>query len=169
MTPRSTGRLIWGADIALERLVAPLAGNAALGLLLERMAVPAAYFLAGVALGGAAHLSGLVVGDLPPWLTIPAFGLMGALIGSQFAGVTLALLGRAASAGAVITVFSFGVAAAFAIPVAWWLHLSVTQALIACCPCALETMAALAIQTGVDTADVAAYLTPRLLLLSGRL
>ncbi len=155
-----------GADMGPAGLALVLALTVAAGLGLSRLGVPAAYILAGMVVGAATHLTGLVEGDVPPWLAIPAFTLIGTIIGSRFAGVTPAMLARAAGAGVVITVFSFGVAAAFALPVAWWLGLPPTQTLIAFCPGAIETMAALAILTGADTAFVAAHHVLRLVLLT---
>lgn len=155
-----------GPDMGPVALALVLAATAAAGWAASRRRLPAAFILSGMVIGAAAQLSGAVRGDVPLVLAIPAFTLMGIVIGSRFSGVTPALLGRAAGAGVVITVFSFTLAAAFAAAVAATFGLSPVQTLIAFCPGALETMAALAILTGADTAYVAAHHAMRMVFLT---
>ena len=155
-----------GADMTLPVLAALLVVCAAGGWASGRAGVPAAYLLAPMAVSGVLHAGGWVRGDVPPWLAIPAFVVMGTLIGSRFSGVTPALLARAAGAGAALAALSGTLAAAAAIPVAVLLDLPAPQVLIAFAPGGIETMAALAVLTGADTAYVAAHHAMRMLVLT---
>lgn len=155
-----------GRDLAPGPLALMIALTAGFGVFLGRMGVPAAFIVAGLALSGTAHGTGLVAGDLPPWLAWPAFVTMGTLIGSRFSGVTPARLGRALAAGAAVTLSASAIAALAAFATATALGLPFTQVLIAFAPGALETMAALAILTQSDTAYVAAHHAARMVILT---
>ncbi len=138
----------------------------ALGLVFQRLALPAAFLLAGIAVTATAELSGTITGTLPPILGAGAFIVLGALIGTRFAGQSFSSLRGALWAGLVGTALAIGIAALGAGLVAWALDLPLAMVLIAFAPGGLETMAAMAIQTGYDPTFVAAHHVARLLMLT---
>lgn len=154
------------ADMGLTALAALLAMCGAAGWIAARWQVPAAYLLAAMALSGVLHAGGWVRGDVPPWLAVPAFVVMGTMIGSRFSGVTPALIGRAAGAGAALIAVSGALAVAPALAVSAAFGLPPAQTLIAFAPGGLETMAALAVLMDVDAAYVAVHHAGRMVLLT---
>lgn len=139
---------------------------AVVGLIFTRLRVPAGYALGAMAAAMAAKFSGLFDGIMPPFLLVITFVLVGALIGSRFAGITLDEFRKAAIGGlvataltvAITTVVAFGAAAFVAMPYGQiWLGLS---------PGGLESMGALGIALGFDTAFIAAHHVARLLMLT---
>lgn len=140
--------------------------TALLGLVFVRLALPAAFLLAGIAVTATAELSGAITGTLPAILGAGAFVVMGALIGTRFTGQSFATLRSAIGAGIVGTVLAIGIAALGAFVVSWTLDLPLAMVMIAFAPGGLEAMAAMAIQTGVDPTFVAAHHVTRLLMLT---
>lgn len=138
----------------------------ALGLVLMRLHVPAALLIGGMIVSTAAYLSGTVSGAIPSWLVIPAFLIMGTLIGTRFSGVTLQMLRSTFWAGLTSTAISSAVAAFFAILVAIWLGLPVGQLLVAFMPGGVEAMIAMAVLLDADPTFVAAHHIARLFILT---
>ena len=147
-------------------LLALTPAAAIIGLGLLRINFPAAFLLGGMIASTSVHVSGVVEGQLPPWLTMSAFAVMGAIIGSRFSNVTLEQMRRAAGAGlAAMAVASFMAVSAGALT-AWLLDMPLAQLLIAFAPGGLEAMAAMAVIMDVDTTFVAAQHVFRLLMLT---
>jgi uncharacterized protein len=140
--------------------------SVALGLVLKRLAVPAPLLLGAMAVSGIGHGTGLTPGALPTWLTLTAFVVMGSLIGTRFRGLDRAGLLGAVAAGAAATVISCAVAAAGAVLAAGIVGLPPAVLLLAFAPGGVEVMAALAVETGLEPAFVAAHHVFRLILLS---
>lgn len=153
-------------DMAPLTLAGLLLACGAAGWLAARRQVPAGYLLAAMALSGGLHAGGWVEGDVPPWLAVPAFVVMGTMIGSRFSGVTPALLARAAGAGTALIAVSGALAVAPALAVSAAFGLPPAQTLIAFAPGGLETMAALAVLMDVDAAYVAVHHAGRMVLLT---
>lgn len=154
------------ADMAPAVLAALLATCGAAGWLALRWQLPAAYLLAAMAVSGALHAGGWVQGDVPPWLAVPAFVVMGTMIGSRFSGVTPLLIARSAGAGAALIAVSGALAVGPALAVSTAFGLPPAQTLIAFAPGGLETMAALAVLMDVDAAYVAVHHAARMVLLT---
>ncbi len=140
--------------------------SVALGLLLMRLHVPAALLIGGMVVSTAGYLSGAASGAMSNWLVIPAFLIMGTLIGTRFSGVTLPMLRSTAWAGLTSTAISSAVAACFAILVAVWLGLPVGQSLVAFMPGGVEAMIAMAVLLDADPTFVAAHHIARLFILT---
>ncbi|WP_099866239.1 AbrB family transcriptional regulator [Pararhizobium haloflavum] len=136
------------------------------GLVLKRFRLPAALLVGGMIVSTVSHLTGTIEGVMPLWLQIPAFLIMGALIGSRFGGVTLAMLRSAFSAGIAITVIASVLAAAFALLVAGLFDLPTGQLLIAFMPGGVEAMIAIAVLLDADPTFVAAHHVMRLFILT---
>lgn len=137
-----------------------------LGWCLQRVKVPAAFLLGGMLVSTGTHITGVMTGQIPQWLTIAAFTIMGSLIGTRFVNVGLAALKRAAFAGLATTFFAAICSIAIGALAASWLDLPLAQLLIAFAPGGVEAMAAMAVIMDVDTTFVAAQHVFRLFFLT---
>ena len=145
-------------------VIVPLALG--LGLFFKRRAVPAPLLLAAMAVSGLGHGADLTPGAMPGWLTVAAFVCMGALIGTRFSGLDRRGLFGALLAGVVTTLVACAVAAAGAWVAAALIGLPAAVLLLAFAPGGVEVMAAMAIETGLEPAFVAAHHVFRLVLLT---
>ncbi|MBF9032321.1 AbrB family transcriptional regulator [Rhodobacterales bacterium HKCCE3408] len=139
---------------------------AGLGTLFLRWRLPAAMLLGGMSVSALSHATGLVAGAMPQAVAIPAFVLMGGLIGTRFVGVSLGLLRSAAIASAALTTLAIAITIFAAQVVHLLVGLPLLDLLIAFAPGGLETMAALALMLGADPAFVALHHLARLVFLS---
>ena len=155
-----------GQAMALPHLIAVASLAYGLGHVFARLSVPAPLLLGAMVISALGHLTGWAPGVLPTWLILPAYLVLGALIGTRFSGVTLALLMRGLGAGLMITVVAGGLAAAGSLPVAWALGLPLAHVLVAFAPGGLETMIAMGAVLGVVPGFVAACHIARLLVLT---
>lgn len=156
-------------DMSLPVLTLMLVLAWGAGWFLSRLRLPAAYLIAALTLSTAAHISGLVEGNVPIWLSTPAFVYMGTLIGARFSGVSLRELRRYLIAGFAVTLLSLSIAIAFGLISAHWTGLPNAQVQIAYVPGGVETMAALAVVMDIDPTYVAAHHVMRLFILTGLL
>lgn len=154
------------AAMAPGWLVASLAAAALAGLVLKRLRLPAAYLLGGMAVSTLTHLGGVVGGHVPQALVIPAYVLLGTLIGTRFSGVTPRELRAAAMAGLALTGMAVTIALAFAFVAASLTGLPLDQTLIAFAPGGVETMSAMALLMNADPTFVAAHHVSRLFFLT---
>ncbi|MDA4848034.1 AbrB family transcriptional regulator [Hoeflea poritis] len=155
-----------GAKMALIPLAVSLLLAMCIGLILHRLRIPAALLLGGMIFSTVTHLSGLVVGHVPLWAAIPAFAIMGTMIGSRFSGVAFKTLVRAFGAGFAITLIAFLVTIIFAVLLIQVVDLPLPQVLIAFAPGGVESMAAMAVILGADPSFVAAHHVWRLVILT---
>jgi membrane AbrB-like protein len=137
-----------------------------LGLILQRWRMPAALLLGGMLASGSTHLTGLVEGEMPSWIMIPTYVVLGGMIGSRFSGASLKAMRTAFVAGAVVTILVVALAAFIAALIAWLAAVPVDAALIAFAPGGLETMAAMAVMLNAQPTYVGAHHVLRLLILS---
>ena len=138
----------------------------ALGLVFQRWSVPAPLLMGGMVVSALGHLTSLAPGVMPAWLILPAYLVLGSLIGTRFSGVTPARFAGGLAAGVGITVIAVGLAGLGAIPVAWALGMPLAHVLVAFAPGGLETMIAMGAVLGVIPGFVAACHIMRLLVLS---
>jgi membrane AbrB-like protein len=163
-TTQGTGLLAPGEPMGIGALAGTLAAAMATAWGLGRLGAPAPLLLGGLIASGVAHGGGLASGAPPAWLALPAFVVLGALIGQRF-GVQTARPGalrRSLWAGLAATVVSVGCAAAAALPVAAMLDMPLGHVLIAFAPGGLETMVAMGAALGADPGFVAACHVARL-------
>jgi len=161
-----TGRLPDEVRISVLAAAIVFALSLACGALFARFGIPAPLLLGSMAVSAVGHGSGLTPGTLPPWLTIFAFIVMGSLIGTRFRGMGLAGLFDAIAAGVVATLVACLVAALGAVLAARVVDIPPAALLLAFAPGGVEVMAALAVETGLEPAFVAAHHVFRLILLS---
>jgi membrane AbrB-like protein len=138
----------------------------AVGVLFQRIGVPAPLLLGAMVVSGIGHLTGFAPGVLPEWLILPAYLVLGSLIGTRFSGVTFALLMSGLAAGVAITGIAVGFAGLAALPVSWALEMPMAHVLVAFAPGGLETMIAMGAVLGVVPGFVAACHVARLVLLT---
>lgn len=155
-----------GNPMSLPPVVALGVLGLGLGLVFRRLKLPAPLLLGAMAISGGAHLGGAVDGGLPKYLLLPAFMVMGTLIGARFSGITPRALVSALGAGGCVTVVATVIAAAAAMPVAAFLGMPPAAVLAAFAPGGFETMIALGVALGGDPGFVAACHIMRLLILA---
>jgi len=114
----------------------------------------------------AAKLGGLFDGAMPVPLANLTFVLVGALIGSRFAGITLTEFRQAAIGGLIATAMTVGIVTAIAYGVSLLVDMPFGQIWLGLSPGALEGMGALGVALGYDTAFIAAHHVSRLLMLT---
>jgi uncharacterized protein len=154
-------------SMQLLQLAVMLPACAALGYVLHRLRLPAAFLIGAMLVSTIAHLTGLVEGMVPSWLSIPSFVVMGVMIGTRFSGVRLRDLARHAGAGLMTTCIAVAIAGAAAFIASWLTDLPLGPMLVAFAPGGVETMAAIALLIGADPAFVAAHHVIRLFILTG--
>ncbi|MFO8125489.1 AbrB family transcriptional regulator [Yoonia sp.] len=135
------------------------------GLLLKRLGMPAPLLIGAMAVSAIGHGANYTPGAIPPWLTAAAFVCMGSLIGTRFRGFSHRQIGSALAAGLVMTLIACAFAALGAGLAARLVGLPPAALLLAFAPGGVEIMAALAVETGLEPAFVAAHHVFRLLVL----
>ena len=155
-----------GAAMPLWHLPLVIGAAVLVGLLFGRLNVPVPLLLGAMVTSAVGHLSGITPGVLPIWLVMPAYLVLGSLIGTRFSGVPMARFASGLSAGVAITVVAVLLAGIASVPVAWALGIPLAHVLIAFAPGGLETMIAMAAVLGVVPGFVAACHIARLLVLS---
>lgn len=153
-------------QMTLITLVVTAVAAIAVAQLFLRLRVPAAYLLGGMLASSVAHLTGIGPGSVPSWISIPAFVIMGTLIGTRFSGVAMAEIRRAAAAALAFTALAAFIAALAGVVAMVMLGLPLVQLLVAYAPGGLEAMAAMALLLGINPAFVAAHHVARLLILT---
>lgn len=142
-----------------------LAAGFAAGAAGQRLGLPAAYMLAGLAVSGGAHAAGIVDGRLPVPLTFLGLAVTGAVIGARFSGVTRGELVRLSGAGLVAAASAVAISAAASLLVARLLHLPFGQVWVSFAPGGVEAMSSMALALGHDPVFVATHHVFRLVLL----
>ncbi|MEL6841392.1 MAG: AbrB family transcriptional regulator [Pseudomonadota bacterium] len=127
---------------------------------------PAPMLLAGMAVGATLRLTGWAPGGLSHYIAYPVLAAIGALIGTRFAGTSLAELRQSAVAGLAGTTL----AAVLTLLAAWAatgiVDMPLAHVLVAFAPGGLETMAVIGAAIGANPGFVAAAHVGRLVLLS---
>ena len=155
-----------GTEMALVPLVLLILAAIAGGFAFKFLRIPAAFVLGPMVVATAAKLMGLYDGRLPTLLTAMGYVVMGALIGSRFAGATLGEMKRMALAGTMVTFVCVSIVSAAALGLAPLTGMPAGQIWFGLAPGALESMGALGIALGFDTAFIAAHHTARFFILT---
>jgi membrane AbrB-like protein len=148
------------------QLAVIVAACAVAGYVFTRIGIPAGYALGAMAASMTAKFTGLLDGSMPPWLLLSAYILLGALMGSRFAGITLAEFRKAALGGLIALAMIVCIVTAVAYAASRFVDMPFGQIWLGLSPGALEGMGALGIALGFDTAFIAAHHVARLLLLT---
>ncbi len=155
-----------GAAMDLTMVAVMIVLAVGVGLVFQRLAVPAPLLMGAMVVSAIGHLTNLAPGVVPQWLILPAYLVLGALIGTRFSGVTPARFIGGLGAGVAITLVAVGLGGLGAVPVAWALGMPIAHVLVAFAPGGLETMIAIGAVLGVIPGFVAACHIARLVVLS---
>jgi uncharacterized protein len=150
---------------ALELAVALLACGA-VGLVCERLNVPAGSLLGAMIASLAIHGSGLSDARLPPALLIPGFIVTGTVIGVRFRSVDLRLILATLAPGLATVLLGLVISGGFAVAAAMALDLPFGQLWLAYAPGGVEVMAIMALALDLDPAFVGVHHALRFLALS---
>ncbi|MDQ0512601.1 AbrB family transcriptional regulator [Ancylobacter amanitiformis] len=134
--------------------------------LAERLRLPGGTMVGAMLASGIVHGIGLIEGRLPDALLIAGFVILGANIGSRFAGTRLETLKRFFIDSLVALSLASAVTVIFALIACWLSGEPLAKLLVAYSPGALEAMIIMAFVLGIDPAFVAAHHLARFLLLS---
>ncbi len=156
---------LMGVGVTLVMLVL----GAGAGLALGRLQVPAPMLIGPMVVSAAGHLTGIAPGVMPFWLVLPAYLVLGALIGTRFSGIGFDDLAGGLAAGIAVTGVAVTLALLASVPVALALGMPLAHILVAFAPGGFETMIAMGAVLGVVPGFVAACHMMRLFVLSGLL
>ena len=149
--------LMIGAELLVALALTPV---------LIKFRLPAPVLLAAMIAAAGFHLTGVVDGNLPPWVSQVVLVMMGCLIGTRFSGVTWRDLRHNMAAAAVVVLLTASLAAMVAVPTAILSGLPMLDMLIGFAPGGLETMIIVGVAMGADPSFVAAAHVGRLVLLA---
>jgi membrane AbrB-like protein len=152
--------------LSWQSLLVMIAICAATGFVFTRLRIPAGYALGAMAAATTAKLTGLMDGHMPPALTVGTFIMIGALIGSRFSGITVREFAKASVGGLVGTAMVFVTCTVLSLIAAQIVDMPFGQIWLGLSPGGLESMGALGVALGFDTAFIAAHHVARLLLLT---
>jgi hypothetical protein len=128
-----------------------------LGILLERMRVPAAMFLGSSVAGVSLSSSGLVAGKLPEPISIGGFLLIGVFTGLRLGMIDWPTAAKHMASGAVVFVIGISCTLAVGLAVAHALSIDLGSVLLAFAPGGIEAMTFLALSLGADSLYVGTH------------
>jgi membrane AbrB-like protein len=160
------GPLGSAVPMTIETLVLVAIACGIVGYIFTRLKVPAGYALGAMATSIIFKFAGWFEGQIPPLFLTAVFILVGALIGSRFAGITRQEFFKAVIAGLAGTALTVAIVTVVAIAVTPLVDMPFGQIWLGLSPGALEGMGALGIALGFDTAFIAAHHVSRLLMLT---
>lgn len=130
---------------------------AVFGFVMQKTGLPAGLLFGAMIASGAAHLSGLADGRLPPAIINASQWLVGAWVGSRFVGLDWKLAARCL--GPALGAFALAslVSVACATLTTFWLKIPFSETIVAFSPGALEAMTVLAFALGLDPLYVSAH------------
>lgn len=154
------------APMSLQSLAAMIVTGAIGGFILYRLKVPAGLIFGAAAPAAVLKLSGLAEGAMPTGLLVPAYIVLGAMIGTRFAEFSLPRLKSLIGVGLGSFVLAFAVASTGAFLASSLTGISLALTLIAFAPGGLDTMTILAFALGLDPTFVAAHQIGRYFILA---
>lgn len=132
-----------------------LAGCGIVGYLVAaRLRLPAYAILGPLFLSAAIHLTGLTTSSVPSPIAASAQLVVGAALGSRFAGISLRQMGQVAWLAAITSIILIGSAVAVASLASLVLNAPPATLFLALAPGGLAEMSLIALAIGVDTAFV---------------
>ncbi len=158
--------IVSAAPMSLTSLGLMIIAGAAGGYVLYRLKVPAGLIFGAAAPAAILKLTGFAEGALPSGVLVPAYIILGAMIGSRFSEFSLPRLKSLIGVGLGSFVLAFAVAATGAIVASWLTGISLALTLIAFAPGGLDTMTILAFALGLDPTFVAAHQIGRYFILA---
>lgn len=129
--------------------------------------LPAAPLMGAMIVSGIVHMAGITASRPPAELVAAAQVGIGSAVGSRFAGVKLATIGRTVMHAAAGTVITLGAAFASASVLHGLTGISTAALLLAYAPGGLPEMSLVALALGIDAAFVATHHLARVLIIIG--
>lgn len=161
------GAMLPSRSVASLQHIAILAGAGVVaGLVFQRLSLPAPLLMGPFAVSAIGQVTGLTPGGLPDWLIVPAFLVLGTLIGTRFSGMSARQFRDSLAAGLTATAIAVTISVLAALPVAALLGMPAAHVVVAFAPGGLETMIALGAAMGAGPGFVAACHIVRLLILT---
>jgi uncharacterized protein len=134
-----------------------LVAGLVVGMVFARLGVVAPYVLGATMASMVLHAADLVHGSLPLPLSVLAFVLIGAMVGSRLGRLDRATMLRLMPLAVGAFFASVAVAALCAVPAAWAAGVSYGAAFVAFAPGGIEAMAMMAVVLGFDPLYVGAH------------
>ena len=145
------------------------AAGVAASLLLKWINIPAAPMIGGLAVSCIAFSGGFATQPVPAWLTVPAIVIIGANVGSRFAGSRLETLAGMLWPSLACVAVTFATAAIAGALTATLLGMPMVQTLLAFAPGGLDTIAVLVLTLKLDAAFVTVHQLVRFLSIAAAL
>jgi membrane AbrB-like protein len=142
------------------------ATGVASALIAERLRIPGGLLIGPMLVNGLLHGTGYVQGNIPAWLLLSSFVVLGAFTGTRFVGTTAAMIKRLLVDSVGAFVVALIVCVAFALLAAWLSGENVAKTIVAFAPGGLEAMTILAFMIGLDPAFVGAHHLARFVLIA---
>jgi membrane AbrB-like protein len=148
-----------------DTLIMAVTGIAS-ALVADRLRVPGGLLIGPMLVNGFLHGAGYIQGNIPSFLLLTSFVVLGAFTGTRFVGTTAAMIRRLLvdSIGAFIVALI--VCVIFALLAAWLAGENVAKTIVAFAPGGLEAMTILAFMIGLDPAFVGAHHLARFVLIA---
>ena len=132
-----------------------LAGCGIVGYVIAaRLRLPAYAIIGPLLLSASIHLAGLTASGVPSPIAASAQLVVGAALGSRFAGISLGQMGRVAWLAALTSIILIGSAVGVATLASLILDITASTLFLALAPGGLAEMSLIALALGVDTAFV---------------
>lgn len=135
-------------------------------LIAERLRVPGGLLIGPMLVNGILHGAGYVQGNIPAFLLLASFVVLGAFTGTRFVGTTAAMIRRLLADSIGAFVVALIVCVVFALFAAWLAGEDVAKTIVAFAPGGLEAMTILAFMIGLDPAFVGAHHLARFVLIA---
>lgn len=155
-----------GAVIVSHEVVILLLAAAAGAVTFTRLRTPAPLIIGSMAAAALLYGTGTLHSALPEWLLLIGFVVIGSIIGANFVGTDLTLLGDTMAAALGSLAVCSLVALAWAVPLALLVGISPLQVWLAYAPGGVETSAIIAMAVGLDVAFVSSHHVVRVLILN---
>lgn len=155
-----------GKPASFPELAALLLIGLGTGMTFRRLGVPAPVLVGAMVSSGLAHVTGAIQGGVPTALMLPAFALLGSLIGTRFSGMSVAAFLGSLAAGLAVTLLSALIGVLASVPIAYWLGFPLAHVFAGFAPGGVETMIALGAVLGASPGFVAACHVMRLMFLT---
>jgi hypothetical protein len=142
-------------------IVLLVAASSLVGMLFERLRVPAGLILGAILASAGLHISGHVEGGTPDIILIPANVILGVMIGARFQGLPLTDIRAMFGEGVAGFLLALAISTLGAGLVTYFADLPLPLTLLAFAPGGLEAMTIMAFALNLDPAYVAAHQVAR--------
>lgn len=133
------------------------------GYLYQRLKLPGGILLGAMIASAILHGAGVANGRLPAFVSVPAFIVTGAIVGSRFQGIGIATLFQMLGPAVGCSLLGVGLTALCAAAGKIWLHFPFDLLWVAYAPGGIEAMMIMGFSMGMDTAFIGTHHLIRIL------